>query len=233
MLSTDAVEEIQATVAPFTMVHATGVQFAMEQTVAAIEASIPGVIVECGVWKGGASLAMLLAQRAAFGKVVRPVHLLDSFAGLPRVELRDGPLAAEWQAGADPEKFFDNCTASRDELEACFAHHGFVFPDYVVWEGWFESTLPRLVCALDQPIALLRLDSDWYASTRLCLETLMPITSEGATVIVDDYYAWDGCARAIHDYLAAADLPYRIKSLPYNFGAYFVKRQARPGFNVF
>jgi O-methyltransferase len=56
--------------------------------------------------------------------------------------------------------------------------------------GWFEDTVPKLASEIGRNvIALLRLDCDWYDSTILCLEHLMPIVKEGATVIVDDYYA--------------------------------------------
>ena len=221
-------------VAPDTMVHRSGVLFTMQAAMAAIRTGLPGAIVECGVWRGGCSLAVLLAQRAQFGRVERPLWLLDSFAGLPPVEARDGPLAQAWQEGAQPDKFLDNCAASEAELHATFRRHGFGEADYRVVPGWFEDTVPALAEELrDTGIALLRLDGDWYRSTRICLDRLVPITSDGATVIVDDYYAWDGCARAVHDFLSQNDLPYRIKSLYGNFGAYFVKRPHRDSFDAF
>jgi O-methyltransferase len=52
----------------------------------------------------------------------------------------------------------------------------------------------------------------------------MPQVSEGRTVIIDDYYAWDGCTRAVHDYLSRHDRPYRMISLPDLAGAFFIKR---------
>ena len=50
---------------------------------------------------------------------------------------------------------------------------------------------------------------------------------EGGVVILDDYYAWDGCARATHDFLSRHDLPYRIRDIQGGGGAYFVKRAYR------
>lgn len=233
-LDDSLVREIVETVAPFTMVHETGVAFSIEQAISVTQADIPGAIVECGVWKGGCSIAMLLAQRAVFGEVKKPVHLLDSFQGLPPVDDRDGPLAKSWQNGADPDKFFDNCSAPRAELDATLEKLGFSEKDFTIWEGWFEDTVPQLRASLEgESIALLRLDSDWYESTELCLNLLMPITSEEAPVILDDYYAWDGCAQAVHDFLARERASYRIKSLPYNFGAYFIKRANRQNFEQF
>lgn len=208
-------------VAPFTMVHPIGVRFTIDAALSAIRSDLRGAFVECGVWKGGCSLAVLLAQRAAFGRVVRPIYLLDSFAGLPPVTGRDGPLAASWQRGATPE---ENCLASETALHAVFRGFGFGGADYRVIRGWFDETAPKVALDLaDTGIALLRLDGDWYESTKACLEALIPITHDGAAVIIDDYYAWDGCARAVHDYLSAHDVPYRLRSMRRDYAAYFVK----------
>jgi hypothetical protein len=171
---------------------------------------------------------MLLAQRAVYGAVRRPVYLLDSFEGLPPAEQRDGPLALAWQSRQMPEIFFDNCLAPLNEVRQTLIRLGFSPAEARVVPGWFHETVPALVSELsDTAIACLRLDGDWYSSTRICLEHLLPLVAEGAPVLVDDYYAWDGCARAVHDYLAEHDLPYRIKSFPDLGGAYFYKRAYR------
>lgn len=226
-------DEILKQVAPYTMVHETGVRFTMEAALYAIEEGVPGDFVECGSWRGGCAFAMLLAQRAKYGEIRRKVHILDSFTGLPPVESKDGPLAAAWQGGADPEKFFDNCKAAREDVLKALTSFGFDDASATVWEGWFEETLPDVVKALTDGVALLRLDGDWYKATWDCLAELEPQTAENAAIIIDDYYAWDGCARAVHDYLSKNDLPYRIKSLPYNFGAFTIKQAARQSFEEF
>jgi O-methyltransferase len=71
---------------------------------------------------------------------------------------------------------------------------------YRLVPGWFKDTLATFVPP--EPIAVLRLDGDWYDSTRLCLEALYPAVPPGGLIIIDDYYAWEGCARAVHEYLA-------------------------------
>jgi hypothetical protein len=228
------IKKILDAVMPYSMVHETGIVFTMAAVVYAIKNELPGAILECGTWRGGCSVAMLLVQRELFGKILKPVYMLDSFEGLPLVDHRDGPLAAEWQAGANQEKFFDNCRAAQHDLERLLQQHHFLHGDYKLVRGWFESTVPNVAAELSgQGLAVLRLDGDWYASTEVALKHLCPITSEQGVVVVDDYYAWDGCARAVHDYLSSNDLSYRIKSLPYNFGAYFIKRAYRSNFNEF
>lgn len=234
LVSPDSFEKILSTVRPYTMVHETGVRFAAEQAAGLIDAGRRGVIVECGVWKGGCSMAMLMAQRQRLGRVVRTVHMLDSFSGLPPVDERDGPLARAWQDGGQEDKFFDNCSASEAELRRALADQGFREPDFNIHPGWFRDTLPGLVADVgDQGIALLRLDCDWYEPTMECLDALEPLVVEGGAIILDDYYAWDGFARATHDYLSKHNLPYRIKSLPYSFGAYMIKHAGRPDFETF
>jgi len=230
----DRVRDILATVAPLTMVHPTGVEFVIHETVRLIQAGVRGNIVECGVWKGGSALASLLAQRAVFGKVQRPVYLLDSFEGLPAVTDKDGPWAREWQTGPDAERFMSNCRAGVADLQRELVEHGFGAQEAIVVKGWFKDTLPRVVQDCAGPgIALLRLDGDWYDSTTECLDALEPHVVTEGTIIVDDYYAWDGCARAVHDYLSRNDLPYRLKSCYGNYGMYFVKRPYRQNYDVF
>ncbi|HMS83097.1 MAG TPA: TylF/MycF/NovP-related O-methyltransferase [Nitrospira sp.] len=225
--------KIWETVQPYTMVPEPAIDFLIDQVITLLTSRVSGVLVECGVWRGGSSMAMLLAQQAAFGRVERPVYMLDSFQGLPPVTAKDGPLASKWQQGADPENFLDNCRAVREEVDHALARMGFVPGDYTIVEGWFDQTVPRLAEDISpNSIALLRLDGDWYDSTRCCLDTLMPLVSEGGVVIIDDYYAWDGCARAVHDYLSSHDVAYRIRSLPQWYGAYFIKKAARDRFDV-
>jgi O-methyltransferase len=234
LIGPDEVTRIIDAVRPFTMVHDTGVAFLIQETVRLIQAGLAGMIVECGVWRGGCALAALLAQRAAFREVRRPVYLLDSFEGLPPVTEKDGPLAASWQTGVDAARFLDNCRAAEDDLRSLLAEHGFAQSEAIIIKGWFRDTLPAVMEACrDQGIALLRLDGDWYDSTLECLTALEPLVSQEGTVIVDDYYAWDGCALAVHDYLSRHGLSYRIKSLPYNFGMYFVKRSHRTSYEQF
>ncbi len=94
-MNSPVIKKILDTVMPHSMVHETGILFTMAAVLYAIKNELPGVILECGTWRGGCSFAMLLVQREIFGKILKPVYMLDSFEGLPRVDYRDGPLAAE------------------------------------------------------------------------------------------------------------------------------------------
>jgi O-methyltransferase len=233
-MNSPKVSHILNAVKPYSMVHETGIAFTIASVIYVIKQSIPGVFVECGVWRGGCSVAMLLAQREFFGRISRPVYMLDSFEGLPPVDSRDGRLAAAWQSGAQKEKYFDNCRAAVEDLHDLLSRNKFEADNYKIINGWFNDTVALVSNTVkDLGVAILRLDADWYASTYTSLQYLCPITREEGVVIIDDYYAWDGCARAVHDFLSQNDIPYRIKSLPYNFGAYFIKRLERRNFNEF
>jgi O-methyltransferase len=155
--------------------------------------NVNGCVVECGVWRGGmiAGIAQVLGPHRAY-------FLFDSFQGLPPAKEIDGQAAIAWQTKVDSPTYYNNCTAS--EMEARTAMRMSKAVQYSIVRGWFEETLPHFKPPC--PIALLRLDGDWYDSTRLCLEHLSPFLARNGIIIVDDYYTWDGCAKAVHEFLA-------------------------------
>jgi O-methyltransferase len=167
-----------------------------------------GCIVECGVWRGGMSAAMAdaLPGRAHF--------LFDSFEGLPAAKEIDGPAALNWQRDTASPGYFDNCRAERSFAEKAMRMSA--AREFHLIQGWFDKTLPGL--KLPEPIAVLRLDADWYESTMACLNALYPQVMPGGLVILDDYYTWDGCARAVHDYLSmrkTADRIHEFRGVPF------------------
>jgi hypothetical protein len=227
-LNDQQVDAIAAEVRPFTMVPDVALRFTIRETVDVLDRGVLGEVVECGVWRGGSALAMLLAQRQAFGEVVRLVHLLDSFEGLPPATGRDGPLALSWQRDTESPAYFDNCRAAKEEVVDALGQFGFGDGDYRIHPGWFSDTVPVLAGELRTTgVALLRLDGDWYESTRTCLEHLFPLVSPAGTVIFDDYYAWDGCALAVHEYLGEHGIAARIRSIPSFHGSYLRNAPAR------
>lgn len=154
--------------------------------------NLPGCVVECGVWRGGVSagIADVLGSN-------REYFLFDSFEGLPRAKEIDGKAAKRWQANTTSPGYYDNCTASEEVAQRTMNRSAAAH--FTLVKGWFEQTLPKFVPP--SPIALLRLDADWYESTRLCLERLYPYIADHGLVIIDDYGPWDGCARAVHEFL--------------------------------
>ena len=162
--------------------------------------NLKGDFVECGVWRGGMSAAI-----AEIIGAEHQVHLFDSFEGLPPAKTIDGKEAIAWQQNKTSPGYFDNCRAEeRFALEAMKKSGHKKFRTH---PGWFAETLPEFG---PKPISILRLDGDWYDSIMTCLEQLFPRVIGGGIIILDDYYVWDGCAKAVHDYLSRIASPSRI-----------------------
>ncbi|HEU4718173.1 MAG TPA: TylF/MycF/NovP-related O-methyltransferase [Bacteroidia bacterium] len=161
-----------------------------------------GCIVECGVWRGGmsAAMGMLLGNE-------REIFLFDSFEGLPPAKELDGEKAISWQKDTSSPFYFDNCKASEKEAETILDRAGIKNRKLV--KGFFSETLPSFTPP--SPISVLRLDGDWYDSTMDCLENLYKFVAPKGLILIDDYYLWDGCARAVHDFLSRHSLPDRIR----------------------
>jgi O-methyltransferase len=171
-----------------------------------------GCIVEAGVWRGGMSAGIADMVPA------RVHYLFDSFEGLPPAKDVDGATALAWQHNTSDPAFYDNCRAERSFAEAAMARSR-AKESHIV-QGWFNETMANFKPA--EAIAILRLDGDWYDSTMQCLTSLYPYVMEGGVIIIDDYYAWDGCARALHDYLSAQGSIDRIEK--WRGVCYLIKR---------
>jgi len=165
---------------------------------------VPGAIVECGVWRGGSMMAVARTL-LNLGIVDRELYLFDTFEGMtaPRgVDRRvgDGAMAEELMSARSPLEA-DNiwCVASLDEVRANL--EGIGYPSHRVHyvRGRVEDTIPGHA---PSEIAILRLDTDWYESTRHEMESLYDRISADGVLIVDDYGEWEGARRAVDEYLA-------------------------------
>jgi len=174
---------------------------------------IPGAIVECGVWRGG----MMAGMVEVFGNN-REYFLFDSFEGLPPVKDIDGDSARRWQEDKGSSNYYDNCKAEIEYAHKAMELSGAQNVRFI--KGWFSETLPQYDKKI--PIALLRLDCDWYDSVIDCLETLFPLVAKGGIIIIDDYFAWDGCSIAVHDYLSKYKLSNRLNTVERRL-AYIIK----------
>lgn len=168
---------------------------------------IPGAIVECGVWRGGSmhSVARTLDAR---GDHSRDLYLFDTYEGMPPPSDRDvradGSTAADLLAKTSKSSLVW-AVATLDDVRSGFEEN-ISYPaekiHYVV--GKVEDTIPGE--APDQ-IAILRLDTDWYASTKHELEHLWDRLSPGGVLIIDDYGSWQGSREATDEWLAETGVP--------------------------
>lgn len=179
------------------------------------EAGLPGAFVECGVWKGGASGLMAIAS-LRHGSRPRDIHLFDSFDDMCEPdESVDGDRAVnearEWARQTGPltgalrpmEGFYAHLGgpgSPADCLELIVDRIGYPADRVHILQGWFQDTLPAAQ-GIDE-IALLRLDCDYYHSTKYCLEHLFDRVVSGGFVVIDDYGWYEGCRKAVDEFLA-------------------------------
>jgi O-methyltransferase len=170
-----------------------------------VNRGIPGAFVECGVWRGGS--AMLAALRFRELLNVRDLYLYDTFKGMTEPGAADSlEEHARWRA-LQRDDHNDWCYASRAEVERNMLTTGIPAERLHLIEGPVARTLPAHA---PERIAVLRLDTDFYESTRHELEHLYPHLSEAGVLIVDDYGKYQGARKAVDEYLNGRVLLNRI-----------------------
>ncbi len=164
---------------------------------------IDGAIVECGVWKGGAMMAVARTLMQE-GHCDRDLFLYDTYEGFPN----PGPEDVNWR-GESASRIWKTLgiAGSRgskwnyvrlEDVRKVMLRTGYDPERLHFVKGLVEDTIPE--CA-PESIALLKLHTDFYASTRHILENLFPRLSPGGILIVDDYHWWGGTRRAVDEYL--------------------------------
>lgn len=148
---------------------------------------VEGAFVECGTWRGG-SAALLASQGRD-----RQTWAFDSFLGCPPPS--DEDVSSQGRHGEAGEA----CAEMQSLLD--IAHRLGVSDRLRIVPGWFAKSVPHWAGKIGQ-IALLHLDADWYESTKICLENLYPHVAAGGHVVVDDYGYWQGCRKAVDEYLS-------------------------------
>jgi hypothetical protein len=191
----------------FTMTSAEKM-FALYRAVNYLDANrIEGDIVECGVAAGG-SMMMAALSSIANGNTNRELWLYDTFAGMPEPTDRDvnyrGDLARVQWASSQSVYHNEWCYASLESVQANMARTGYPADKMRFIKGRVEETVPANV---PEKIALLRLDTDWYASSKHEMEHLYPRLCEGGVLIIDDYGYWEGCRQATDEFLNSLTEP--------------------------
>ncbi len=170
-----------------------------------------GAFVKCGVARGGSLALMSLVSG---GK--RQVWGFDSFEGMPKLTEEDKNEGKEWVgyqcSGPDGLK----------EAQRTFRRFSVGGNWVKLVQGWFEGTLPKYVADIG-PIAVLRLDNDWYKSTLFCLETLYASVSKNGFVIIDDYHTFVGCRDAVDQFRAKRGITSPMITTEPNSEAYWRK----------
>jgi hypothetical protein len=159
---------------------------------------VPGDLIEAGVWRGGAAIFMRAALKA-YGVKDRIVWAADSFEGLPKPDPDLFPLEAQVQSGSVIQKVYHNLAVSLEDVKRNFTAYGLLDDQVRFLKGWFKDTLPTAPIG---SLSLIRLDGDFYESTRDGLNYLYDRLSIGGYVIIDDYGedSWTYCRRAVEEF---------------------------------
>jgi O-methyltransferase len=164
--------------------------------------AIPGAMVECGVWRGG-SMQAVARTLLARGAADRDLHLFDTFAGMPppsTVDRRIDGASAEELLRSGPRPGLVRAIADLEDVRAGMARTGYPADRVHYHAGRVEDTIPG---EAPEQIALLRLDTDWYDSTRHELEHLYSCLEPGGVLIIDDYDYWEGSRKAVDEFAEA------------------------------
>jgi O-methyltransferase len=175
-----------------------------------LEHRVVGDFVECGVWRGGN--ALLAAGIFKLYGAARKVYLFDTFAGMTPPDHVDtvattGESARAAHSSNQKDTHNEWCYASLEDVKATFRQADLLNSNVVFVKGDVLQTL-SITEKLPTAICVLRLDTDWYESTKIELETLYPRLSIGGVILIDDYGYWAGARKATDEYFALGNRPF-------------------------
>jgi len=165
-----------------------------------VENGIPGDFVECGVWRGG-SMRLVAMTLLSLGIKDKTLYLYDTFEGMTApdpeldADLHGNRAIDDWEQ--IKRRNVKWSYAPIEEVRQAIETTGYPMDHVQLVKGPVEVTIPH---TMPQQIALLRLDTDWYASTRHEIEHLYPLLSPQGVLALDDYGHYQGARRAIDEY---------------------------------
>lgn len=208
-------------VRPYTMTSPERIAALLGAVDYVVRRGLPGAFAECGVWRGGSVLAMVL-RLLELGDTGRDIYLYDTFEGMTQPSEHDqsrydGSALQAWKrAAAAGQRAWDGMFNSQvfgiEQVRKVLVDSGYPAARLHLVQGPVESTLPA---AAPPSLALLRLDTDWYESTRHELVHLYPLLAPGGVLIIDDYGHWDGCRKAVDEYFAENGSPLLLARVDY------------------
>jgi Macrocin-O-methyltransferase (TylF) len=171
---------------------------------AAERAGRRGVLVECGCALGGSAIVMATARAP---KSRRPLYVYDVFGLIPPPGDNDGQdvvrryeeIVSGHSVGLGGDTYYGYKTDLIDEVAGAFERFGLSpsSADVHLVAGLFEDTVRP-----EWPVAVAHIDGDWYDSVMVCLERLWPVLEPGGVIVIDDYFDWSGCRRAVDEFVA-------------------------------
>lgn len=211
----DWICEIIQRVSPFTMTSPERLASLCQAVAYVVRNRIEGDFIECGVWKGGSMMAAALALRH-LGDTQRSLFLFDTFDGMSEPSEADVLVSNKKSARALMDATDKSAAvwaySPIDEVRNNIQSVGYPADKVFLVKGKVEDTIPY---AFPKPFAILRLDTDWYESTRHELQHLYPKLVTRGVLIIDDYGHWEGARRAVDEYIEASKLPLLLNRIDY------------------
>ena len=171
---------------------------------------------------------MIMAEKLkSMGQTKTQLYLYDTYEGMSEPTLMDksidGRSADEQLAAANKDEATSVwCYSTLEEVEQNVLSTGYPAANLHFVKGKVEDTIPQ---TMPDKIALLRLDTDWYESTKHELIHLFPRLVVGGILIIDDYGHWEGCRKAVDEYFAEHKTQIFLSRIDYT-GRIAVKTQA-------
>ena len=178
--------------------------------------NIEGDIVECGVWRGG-SMMLIAKKLMQLKSDNRRLFLFDTYEGMSEPGKED----IAWDNITAKEKLntsnkFEGCNvwcySTLDEVKLNLAKIGYPEENINYIKGKVEDTLPYPTI---EKISVLRLDTDWYESTKHELEQLYDKLVPGGVLIIDDYGHWEGAKKAVDEFVLNNHLKLFLNRIDY------------------
>src|SRR4051812_32630204 len=197
----DEEKKIISRAKPFTMTSLERMAALINAVTYVTQNKIPGDIAECGVWRGG-SMMIIALTLLAHGDRSRSLYLFDTFEGMSLPTDKDKSLdgvSAAVQLERAPQGTGVWCYASLEDVRANVLSTGYPEDKIHLIKGKVEDTIPQ-----NNPpsLSLLRLDTDWYESTKHELTHLFPRLHSKGILIIDDYGHWQGAKKAVDEYFS-------------------------------
>ncbi len=166
---------------------------------------IEGTVIEAGCALGGSAIVIASSKAAE-----RPFRIYDVFGMIPAPSEKDGKdvckryevIRSGASKGIGQEIYYGYMDDLYERVENAFKDFGLEpnSNNIKLIKGLYKDTME-----IDFPVSLAHIDCDWYESVIICLERIWPYLVPGGTMVIDDYYNWSGCARAVNEYFSSKD----------------------------
>lgn len=202
---------------PYTMTSPERMYALYKAVAYVLDRNIKGDFVECGVWRGGSSL--VIAKMLSNRKILdRKLYLYDTFEGMSEptandVDVEGKNAAYLLEVSVDNKEESVWCLADLADVQNNMKLSGLPEENIIYVKGKVEDTIPGTMPGGE--VALLRLDTDWYESTKHELQWLYPKLENNGVLIIDDYGHWEGCKKAVDEYFSANRISVLLNRVDY------------------